>query len=144
MATNKHIILLIILPLIIWGVFILFEDSLNFKPKPIYSSYSFDEEIVMKYLKLQRLLEDFKLYPLNTEILNKLIKIKNSKKTIKKDSVIRWNLRYIIITDTKKIAYLNGNLVKIGDIINGAVVIDIKKDCVLIKTKKGKKCIFIQ
>ncbi len=144
MATNKHIILLIILPLIIWGVFILFEDSLNFKPKPIYSSYSFDEEIVMKYLKLQRLLEDFKLYPLNTEILNKLIKIKNSKKTIKKDSVIRWNLRYIIITDTKKIAYLNGNLVKIGDRINGAVVIDIKKDCVLIKTKKGKKCIFIQ
>jgi hypothetical protein len=144
MVNNKHIFLILIWPFLIAGVYLLFESYFNIKPSINPEKFSIDEKIIIKYLNLEKELQNYPVKQPDTKILN--IIIPNYKSTVKtkiKTSTSTYKLRYIIITSTKKVALINDKIVTIGDKINGAVVIDIKKECVIIKTKKGKKCIYI-
>jgi len=155
MTPSKHIIFLVFLPLIIWGVFLTFEDKLTPKPAIYQKHISVNEEIVEKYALLEKELNNFTLQTPDTFILKEIIRIKPppapepKPKYIERSVQIRkpvqrnWKLKYIIITESKKIAFLNGKIVKVGDVIDGAAIIDIKPDCVEIKTEKGIKCIYL-
>jgi len=156
MNLNKHIIFLILLPLILWGIFLTFEDALTPKPKPVKKPAAVKGDIVTKYSVLEKELNGFSMQKPDPSVLEKIIQIKKlpppppppppppakPKKTLKKPIQRNWELKYIIITDSKKIAFLNGKIVKVGDFVNGARVIDIKPNCVKIKDK-GIKCIYL-
>jgi len=142
MANKKSVIALVLLPLVLWGSYFILKNYYQLKPKPVYEIYTLDEQIILKYSRIERMLEDFAPIPPQTALLEKIITIEPQKPKIKKRPKY-FIVKYIIITDTQKIANVNGKLVRPGDIINGAKVVDIKKECVLIRTKKGQKCIYI-
>ena len=132
----------------------MFEDALTPKPKPIKHISSVNEEIVIKYTELEKEINSLSQKTPDTSILEKIIQVKHissqppqplpkPERPHKKQININWNLKYIIITNSEKVAFLNGKIVKIGDVIYGARIIDIKPDCVAIKTDKGIKCIYL-
>jgi len=136
----------------------MFKENVTFKPEPLKTASSVNEEIVIKYSKLDRELNGFSTKTPDVSVLQEIIKVRklsappppppSPKPKAKPKSVVKtpkrnWDLKYIIITDTNKIAFLNGKTVKTGDIINGAEIIDIKSECIKLKTEKGSRCIYL-
>jgi hypothetical protein len=158
---KNKLFLIILIPFLIWGIYFLLKDNFPF-PKSTNSNPSFASEIIInKYFILESLLKTNKLNP-DLSILYSIVKApeeylpppsppsppppKPNHQTVKniKKQINKWDLKYIIISNNQKIALLNGKIVKIGDIINGAKIIDIKPDCVKIKIQKGIKCIYLK
>jgi hypothetical protein len=144
MPSVKHIIIIIFIPLIVWGGYYIFQDYFDFTPKTEKITYSFNEKTVLKYSTLEKKLK--KLHPQKVYIntLSYFIKIKKPHKHIKEISNKIFYIRYIIITGNTKIADINGKIVGIGDRVNNAIVINIEKNGVEIKTKKGIKWLYLE
>ncbi len=143
MLKNRYILFTTFLIALIWISFYFFEDYLNFTYKNNSKIYNLDTQVIYKYDKLSQLL-NIKNPKLNLEIFEKLLSYKP--KTIplikhKQNSKITLNLRYIIITPTKKVAFINNKLVKVGDYISKFQIVDIRKDCVIIRYKRKLKCL---
>jgi len=150
MANGKHIAFLILIPFIVWASYFTLKNFIRFTPVSSQTPRSVDEETVMKYIKLKKELNEYKDIAPDTSILEEILNVKKEEKKLNAKTIrpikktASWNLKYIIITKNKKVAFLNGKIVKIGDKINGALIVDIKKECILTKTKKGLKCIYLK
>lgn len=146
MTSAKHIVLIILIPVVVIGGYFAFKENLSVSPNENEFSYKVNGETVMKYSKLNQKLNFYNPNAaVDTEILDEILQIENGKtKQRHHNSTNGLNLRYIIITKNKKITDINGKIVEIGDKIDGFLIINIIKNGVEIKTKKGIKWLYLE
>ncbi|WP_281951525.1 hypothetical protein [Nitrosophilus kaiyonis] len=150
---NQKQIFILLLPIIFWILFYFSkdyyqDDIFNYFKQEKKDDLKIEQEIAKDYFLLNRELikyENLKKEDYDqSDILKTILKpktlntFKNYKKIEKK-----WRLKFTIITKNKKIAYLNGKIVHIGDKVFDAKILDIRKNRVKIKTDEGVKWISI-
>lgn len=144
---NLKQIFVLLLPLLLWGVYIFFENEIKniVKTNFFYSNkkekFYIDEEAARKYLvlsnKIDVLVKLKKSDKDQSQILSGILKPKYEEIKISSPSKRRWRLKYTIISNGEKRALLNGKIVKIGDKVYDAYILDIQKNRIKIKTVEG-------
>ncbi|WP_200762742.1 hypothetical protein [Nitrosophilus alvini] len=148
---SVHFIMLLS-PLLVWGFIYFYQElfitSLNesFFVIKKEKSIRISKKIARSYQEIETLvkrnsalLESVKGLEQKKRYLIEILK--ENRKSVKKTPIIRqgeWKVTFII-SGEKKRAIINGKVVSEGDNINGARVLKIEKNRVLIKTYEGVK-----
>ena len=146
-------ILLLLTPFFIFGLIYFFSYEIKEEAKKYFFyekeaplHVQIKENIARRYVILSNNLNNYEILKKfdsnNVNLAKKIFKPINENEEKYKSSG-NFILKYTVIGNGKKRAYLNNKLVKIGDKIDGITILDIRNKRVKIKTDEGVKWINI-
>ena len=159
--TVKQLLYLFI-PFLIGMVVYMFEDSIVGNIQYFFPSYSeytnktLDKKadiylkIDAKYKIYKEIKEKMRLRPESSSWVVDHIFYKKLQKKMRQEMPLQrhkrehkpvWRLEAIFAKE--KVAIINGKMVSIGSVVSGARIVEIKKEMVCLKSKKGKECLHL-